>query len=382
MKKVLLATLVAGLGVGSVQAAPTVYGELDASVDFIDNQKPTKDTVKVNANNSLFGVKGEEKLTDSLSVLYLLEWQVSSDGDDISGVGSSDGKTPGVNKGDGSKLDLTQRNRYVGLKHDKLGSIKIGKFDSYVKRLGSIDLFDNYVANTVDIQSTLTGENRLDNTISYETPTIKLLGGDIQFNTLAAAGEDNTADSAVSNGKASGHGLADAWSSSLTYKNDNAGVWTGLGYDQSVPSRWLAVDGVYAETNIIRAVGNFTIKPIGLSLRAILQRAEVDNDKTASSAASIAKLSKVDNESGFILGAAYTIPGYEKITVKAQYNQATTSFKGNTFKDYDVNQIALGLDYAFNSRTRGYTYLAEYNKDDGTKDTKTRYAGVGLEYKF
>lgn len=370
MKKVLLATLVAGLGVGSVQAAPTVYGKLDASVDFIDNQKPTKDTVKVNANNSLFGLKGEEKLTDSLSVLYLIEWQVSSDGDDISGVDK------------GSKLDLTQRNRYVGLKHDKLGSIKVGKNDTYVKRLGSLDLFDNYVANTVDIQSTLTGENRLDNTISYETPNIKLLGGDVQFNTLVAAGEDNTSSATVANGQAAGHGLADAWSSSITYKNDNAGLWAGLGYDQSVPSRWLAVDGVYAETNTLRAVGNLTIKPIGLSLRAILQRAEVEDSKTASSATSIAKLGKVDNESGFILGAAYTIPSYDKVTLKAQYNQSTTSFKGSAFKDYDIDQIALGLDYAFNSRTRGYTYLAQYTKDDGTKDTKTRYAGVGLEYKF
>ena len=377
MKKVLLATLVAGLGVGSVQAAPTVYGKLDASVDFVDKQKPTKDTVQVNANNSLFGVKGEEKLTDSLSVLYLIEWQVSSDGDDISGVTSTDGKT------NGNKLDLAQRNRYIGLKHDKLGSIKIGKNDTYVKRLGSIDLFDNYVANAVDIQNTITGENRLDNTISYETPNIKLLGGDFQFNTLVAAGEDNTSDSAVSNGKASGHGLADAISSSVTYKNDNAGIWTGIAYDKSVPSRWLAVDnGVFAETNTVRAIANYTIKPAGLSLRAIVQRAEVDESKTASSSASIAKLDKVNNETGFILGAAYTIPGYDKVTVKAQYNQSKTSFKGNAYKDFDLDQIALGVDYAFNSRTRAYSYLAQYNKDDGAKDTKTRYGGVGLEYKF
>ena len=357
MKKVLLATLVAGLSAGSVYAAPTIYGELDISVDRIDNPKPTKDTWKVDSNNSLIGVKGDEKLTDNLSVIYLAEWQVNTDGDGT---------------------DLAQRNRYVGLKHDKLGSLKVGKYDSYVKKLGAVDLFDNYVSNTVDIAGTLTGENRLDNTISYESPALKVLGGDVQFNTLGAAGEDTAPNTAVANGQSSGKGLADAWSSSLTYKNDS-GISGGIGYDKSVPSRWLAAGSAYAESNILRASGTVNIKSIGLSLRALVQRADVAESQTAS--ANVAKVAQIDDERALLLGAAYTIPGYDKLTVKAQYNKSTTSFKDAT-KDYDIDQFAVGVDYAFNSRTRAYSFLAQNTKDDGTTDSKTRYAGVGLEYKF
>ncbi len=357
MKKLLLAVLVSGLSFGSAQAAPSIYGELDVSVDRIDNEKPISDTWKVDSNNSLIGVKGDEKLTDALSVFYLAEWTVN---------------------GDEGSTDLTSRNRYVGLKHDKLGSLKIGKFDTYVKKLGGVDLFDNYVANTLDINGTLTGENRLDNTVSYETPAFKVLGGDVQWNALISPGEDTASGTLVANGQASGKSLADAWSTSVTFKND-AGLSAGLGYDQAVPSRWLAAGSAYAETNTLRASGSFNIKEIGLSLRALVQRAEVEESKTAS--ANNAKVAQIDDETAFIVGAAYQIPNFEKVSIKAQYNKATTSFKDST-KDYDIDQIALGVDYAFNSRTRAYSFLAQNTKDNGTTDTKTRYGGVGLEYKF
>lgn len=376
MKKVLLAALVAGLSVGSVYAAPTVYGELDVSVDRVDVDKSlspaTQDNWKVNSNNSLIGVKGDEKLTDGLSVIYLAEWGISGDGD---------------------SADWTQRNRYVGLKSDKLGSLKVGKFDSYVKRLGGVDLFDNYVANTVDIHGTLTGENRLDNTVSYETPALKVLGGDVQWNALVAAGEDNSDDAAISaTGSTSGKGLADAFSTSVTYKHP-VGLSGGIGYDSGVGSRWLGVSGSpIVTTNILRASGSFDIKEIGLSLRALVQRAEVDNAKTTNAAtlsgatpvtiaASIATLNNVDDETAFLLGGSFKVPGIEQLSLKAQYNHATTSYKKTT-KDVDIEQIALGVDYAFNSKARAYAYLAQNSKDNGTTDLKTRYAGLGLEYKF
>ena len=366
MKKVLLATLVAGLSAGSVYAAPTVYGELDVSVDRIDADKSlspaVKDNWKINSNNSLLGVKGDEKLTDSLSVIYLAEWGVSGDGD---------------------SADWTQRNRYVGLKHDKLGSLKVGKFDSYVKKLGGVDLFDNYVANTVDIAGTLTGENRLDNTVSYETPALKVLGGDIQWNALVASGEDNSDDATVTAaGSTSGKSLADAWSTSVTYKHP-VGLSGGIGYDSGVGSKWLGVSGSpIVTTNIVRASGSFDIKELGLSLRALVQRAEVDNANTNSAGATaVATLNNVDDETAFVLGGAFKVPGFEQLSLKAQYNHATTSYKKTT-KDVEIEQVAVGVDYAFNSKTRAYGYLAQNTKDTGITDTKTRYAGVGLEYKF
>ena len=376
MKKLLLAVLISGFGLNAASAAPALYGKLDLSVDRhdVDNKATTnKDNWKVDSNISFFGVKGDEKLTDDLSVLYLIEWQINADGDGT---------------------DLGQRNRYLGLKSDKLGTLKIGKFDSYVKRLaGGVDLFDNYVANAVDITGTLTGENRLNNTVSYETPVLKTANGDFQFNALIAAGEDNNDGAFVASaGDASGKHLADAWSTSLTYKNDS-GVSAGLGYDSGVGSRWLGLSGSpIATANIVRGTGAVNLKEVGLTLTAIVQRATVDNANTTSATItsgttvvanplSVAALNNIDDEFGYTVGASYKIPGYDKVSVKAQYNHATTSFKQIT-KDYDIDQIATGVDYAFNSKTRGYGFLAQNTKDNGTVDNKSRYAGVGLEYKF
>lgn len=374
MKKLLLAVLVAGFGVSSVNAAPALYGKLDVSVDHIDYDKTSanKDNWKVDSNISFFGIKGDEKLTDDLSAFYLIEWQVNTDGDGT---------------------DLGQRNRYLGLKSEKFGAAKIGKYDSYVKRLG-VDLFDNYVVNTVDIAGTLTGENRLNNTVSYETPVLKTANGDFQFNALVAAGEDNNDGAFVTNaGDASGENLADAWSTSVTYKNTPKGISAGLGYDSGVGSRWLGVAGTpIVTTDLVRASGTVNLKEVGITLIGLVQRATVDNARTTSVRstsgvsqaainASVAALNNVDDEFGYALGASYKIPGYDKISVKAQYNHATTSFKGAT-KDYDIDQIAAGVDYAFNSKTRAYGFLAQNNKDNGTVDNDTRYAGVGLEYRF
>ncbi|RYY79396.1 MAG: porin [Moraxellaceae bacterium] len=375
MNKLLLAVLVSGVGINAAQAAPALYGKLDVSVDRFDydHSASNKDNWKVDSNSSLVGIKGDEKLTDDLSVFYLIEWQISTDGDGT---------------------DLGQRNRYLGLKSDKLGALKIGKFDSYVKRLaGGIDLFDNYATNTVDIAGTLTGENRLNNTVSYETPNFKVLGGDLQWNALLSSGEDNNDDATVSSaGDSSGKSLADAWSTSLNYKN-NSGVSAGLGYDSGVGSKWLGVVGSpIATANIVRGTGAVNFKEAGLTFTALLQRATVDNANTSSAAAasgatpvtiaaSIAALNNVDDETGYTVGARYQLAHYDKISVKAQYNHATTSFKQLT-KDYDVDQIALGADYALNSHTRAYTYLAQNEKDNGKTSAKTKIGGVGLEYKF
>lgn len=374
MKKSLLAVLVAGVGLNAAYAAPTVYGELDVSVDQIDvtdKIKPanTGDSWKVDSNNSLIGIKGEENLTDAISVVYLAEWAVNADGD-------------GANN-----TDLTQRNRYVGLGYKGFGTVKIGKLDSYVKKLGAVDLFDNYVGNAVDINGTLTGENRINNVVAFESASFPVLGGKVQANVFFSPGEDIKIDGAptlVSNGNAVGDELANAWSTSVGYKNEDVGLSGGVGFDKSIPSRWIGVSNGWAKTDILRASGSYNIKPIGLTLIALVQRAEVASagsaaDKDGLSAK--AAFENVDDETSFVVGGAYKIPNFEKLTLKAQYQQATTSFnKGK--KDFDVDQISIGADYALNSKARTYVFVAQNTKDNGTKDAETNYGGIGLEYKF
>lgn len=378
MKKLLLSVLVAGAGLNAAQAAPTLYGELDVSVDQIDvtdKIKPanTGDSWKVNSNNSLIGVKGEENLTDAVTVVYLAEWTVNGDGD-------------GANN-----TDLTQRNRYVGLGYKGFGTVKIGKLDSYVKNLGTVDLFNNYAANAADINGTLTGENRINNVVAFESAAFPVLGGKVQANVFFSPGEDVKTDGAttlISNGNAVGDDLANAWSTSLNYKNEDVGLSGGVGFDKSIPSRWLGVSSsAYAKSDILRASGSYNIKPIGLTLIALVQRAEVAASGSSSKTVDDKVVSadtdfkNVDDETSFVVGGAYKVPSFEKLTLKAQYQQATTSFN-KAKKDYDIDQISVGADYALNSKARTYVYVAQNTKDNGTKDAKTNYGGIGLEYKF
>ena len=80
-------------------AAPTLYGKLNVSINQVDNKNfdGKSDVTEVNSNSSRIGVKGEEKLTDKLSAVYLAEWAISTDGS-------------------GSDTDLSARNRFIGLK--------------------------------------------------------------------------------------------------------------------------------------------------------------------------------------------------------------------------------------------------------------------------
>ena len=115
MKKLLLAVAVTTFSLSAVQAAPTLYGKLNVTLDQIDKNGFKDESVsKVNSNASRIGIKGEEKLTDKLSAVYLAEWAISTDGS-------------------GSDTDLSARNRFIGLKSDGIATLKFGKFDSYFK---------------------------------------------------------------------------------------------------------------------------------------------------------------------------------------------------------------------------------------------------------
>jgi predicted porin len=71
-----------------------LYGKLNVTLDQVDNSDfAGNDVTALNSNASRIGVKGEEKLTDKVSVVYLAEWAISTDGS-------------------GSDTDLSMRNRF------------------------------------------------------------------------------------------------------------------------------------------------------------------------------------------------------------------------------------------------------------------------------
>ncbi|ENW89901.1 porin [Acinetobacter dispersus] len=355
-------------------AAPTFYGEIDASVDYLPEKNATKsnkDVWEISSNSSFLGLKGDEKLTERLSAVYAIEWGFSADGD---------------------SNDWTQRNRFVGLKDAQLGTLKIGKHDTPVKQLSSVvDTFNNYVANKADITGIFTGENRIDNAVIYESPALKLLDGAFKFNALLATGESSGIKATSGGAKVAGRGLGDAWSASVTYENPL--FVAGLGYDKAIPSNFLgrgflnaaepklgtapAAADTFAAANTVRAIGR--INPVeGLALKALYQTSEVEK---ATGNGNGVLTDNIDDAQGWLVGAEYNIPQAKNWTVKGQYSQNDTSFKNNT-ADFKAKQIIAGADYAFNKQVKTYGYAGYLTLEQASKKDKQPVAGLGLEFKF
>ena len=131
MKTKIAAAIALSLLAGSTFAAPTFYGEIDATVDYLpENNAITsdRDVVELSSNNSFIGLKGEEKLNDRLSALYQAEF------------------TFYVDDGENGTDVFVPRNLLVGLKDEKLGALKAGKIDTPVKQLSAtVDTFTNYI---------------------------------------------------------------------------------------------------------------------------------------------------------------------------------------------------------------------------------------------
>ena len=360
-------------------AAPTIYGEIDASVDYLPEKNANtenRDVWEVSSNSSFIGVKGDEKLTDRLSAVYAIEWGFSADGD---------------------STDWSQRNRFVGLKDAQLGTVKIGVHDTPLKQLSSVvDTFNNYVANKADIGGIFGGETRVSNVVVYESPAVKVpvLDGAIKVSGLLATGEATGIDTSKSGVvKTAGRGLGDAWSASASFESPL--LVAGVAYDKAIPSSFLGrgflnasdkaiptsgttttAPTVTAAANTLRVIGR--INPVnGLALKALFQSSEVENV-----AGNTAGADKIDDAKGWLVGAEYTIPQAKNWTVKGQYSQNTTSFKPAGVEDFEAKQIIGGVDYAFNKQVKTYGYAGYLTLEQASKKDKQPVAGLGLEFKF
>lgn len=372
MKTKIAAAIALSVLAGSTFAAPTLYGEIDASIDYLpeDNASPVsdRDVVEVSSNSSFLGLKGEEKLNERLSAVYAIEWGLSADGDNT---------------------DWTTRNRFVGLKDAQFGTLKVGAHDTPLKQLSSpVDTFNNYVANKADVNGIFTGEARISNAVIYESPAIKLPTGAIKVNALLASGEASGVAKGNGASKTAGRGLGDAWSASVVY--DSPVVVAGIAYDKAIPSTFAgrgflnaatpevtagAAGTAFAAANTLRAIGRVNLDG-GLALKALYQTSEVED-----AAGNELPAADIDDSQGWLVGAEYNLATAKAWTVKAQYSQNTTSFK-LAKSDFDAQQIFVGADYAFNKQVKAYGYAGYLTLEQGDLETKQPVLGTGLEYKF
>lgn len=355
MKRSLIALSVAAAVLApAAEAAPKVYGKLNLSVESLkDSITPANDTSRVVSNASRFGVKGEDELTAELSAVYQMEWEVKADSADTGISSTTCAATPCTVSPKGNNFDMTARNRFVGLKHAAYGQVKIGQFDSYLKLSeGEADLFNDYFG---DMQKVMVGQTRLKNVVAYMSPVVEGFAFNIQHQTKDAGGVD--APAAI--GSKGGH------SASLTYTNEELGLYAALAADRGIVSKG-AVIATEKQRDNERAV--ITYKVADLFLSGVYTRSEVSDPALNGN--------KDDKETGYSLGAAYKL---DDVTLKAQFGKGSADV-GSA----EVKTVSAGADYNFTSKTKVFAFYTKLDGKDaaGKDNADQRVLAAGIEHKF
>jgi len=324
MKRNLIALAVAAAFIAPVaNAAPKVYGKINISAESMKAETGGVSTEKtqMTSNASRFGVKGEDELTANLSAIYGIEWEVTAEGDGT---------------------DLGQRNRFLGLKHQSLGTVKMGRFDSYLKEAqGKVDLFNDYAG---DMKYTIAAENRLNNVLAYESPKFM----NTEFNVMAQTQDTASAGTSLS----------------IVHNNDELGLYLALAMDSNVDGKASTITA--GELDTMRLVASY--KVADLTLNALYNTTE--------------NTVKKEEETAYLVGAAYKMGDVE---LKAQYSVADNDTNNLTNgKTSQKTLTSVGADYKLSSKAKvfGWYSMKEQTKVGSTTDTTEDTLGVGIEHKF
>lgn len=319
----------------AAQAAPSIYGQLNLSVDKASTNDPSgvvadvagsSDSWQVNSNSSRLGIMGEEALGNGLSAVYKIEYGVAAD-------------ESGTN-------DLTGRDRYLGLK-GSLGTVKLGAFDSPLKTSqGTVDQFNDGRYTDMTGFGAVVGDNRMSNLIGYESPKF----ADALTAKVAIQPGETNADNSIAN----------AFSAALAY--EAAGLYAALAYDKNVS------DGGFNNTtarDTIRLTGTYTAG--AMQLGAMLQTSEMSDDATT------------DDRDSLLLSAAFGLDDTNVAKAQFIYTKADMGAAG----DGKRMTLELGLDHNFTKMTKAYAQAAYAMTDvSGSDDIDDAMFGVGMLTKF
>ncbi|SUD90340.1 porin [Psychrobacter phenylpyruvicus] len=353
MKKLLLASAVAALSVSAANAAPTVYGKIFMTADYVDEEHKginhDENGVEINSQSSRLGLKGSEPLSANTDIIYQLEYKIDVDND-------NDDQT------------FKSRDTFLGVKNNTFGEFRVGHNQSttdyinnvvvnegYWDNLGDTDLGDNKIrpVNMAD-------SGRIKNSVVWKAP--KFDGIPLEFAAMYA-NDDNYAGE-----KNSG------WGASLMF-DQGAGYTLGVAYDDDVNLK---------EGSLIRGTATLDLATFNsgfpVTLGALYQEADYDDGKK--------------KEKGYIISAEMGLTNFAKpAAIYTQYNN--TSNLGGV-KDFDSDQIVVGGKYYYQKNMIAHAYIGQNDADNVPgviRDTagnltsvkgdgKVFAVGAGLEYKF
>ena len=376
MKKIALASAIALASITAAHAAPTVYGKAFLTLDYVSTDydaanKTDEDTFKLNSNQSRIGFKGDDDLTDTTKLVYQLEYGIDLDAD---------------NNGKGQ---FYSRNTYVGLAHNTMGTVLVGRNDTPLKLAqNKVDVFNDTLFDMAN--AGVSGENRANNTLAYQSPVI--VGMPVSFMAATALSETDTdgdvlvtaATEAVKNAdgtiKTPGKPAVyrdrkvkdNGYSLSLAY--DQNGIYLAGAYDKDMGANNVNTGVIDNTWRLVAGLDMGKMNMVsGLTLGALYQQSQYYDNYSIVNNNRVNKAS--EDEKSWLISGKYKV-GATPWAVKAQYVN-TTDEKG--VKDADVNEIAVGGEYAFNKATTGHIYAGQISRDNKKDDL---IVGTGIEYKF
>ncbi|HEU4458250.1 MAG TPA: porin [Methylibium sp.] len=167
MKKIALAAALTAAFAGSAfaQSSVTLYGRINTTVEFQDNE--TTDRTVMNNNASRWGLRGNEDLGGGLSAFFQLE----------NGFGSDTGAGAGG----------FNRDAFVGIKSASLGQLKFGRIGLgalYASTIDYIGVF-NHNTGTTSEDNLYSLNIGFQNAVEYTSPNF----GPVSFAVTANASE-------------------------------------------------------------------------------------------------------------------------------------------------------------------------------------------------
>lgn len=264
MKKQTLSVFVtlASLVPVGVMAEITLYGKANISFESVNDGDAS--FTELVSNASRFGLKGGEKINDTLEAIYQLEYEVYVDGD-------NGGRT------------LGQRNIFLGVKGE-FGQVIGGNFDTPLKSIqGKVDVFNDLRG---DMKSMITSNDlRTSDTVMYSTPS---LSGFIAHAAYISSELDEVDD---------GKSIA----ASYTWN----GLYLGAAFEQDV---------VQLDSETVRVAASYTIG--GLQLGALYEEDEIVEEDLLGS--------EVSSE-GWLVSALYDFQN--NWLMKGQYGESDIRFE-------------------------------------------------------
>jgi predicted porin len=321
--------------------AATFYGQANLSVDMVNDGAVTNSTSanQLNSNTSRLGLKGAEDLGSGLSAIYQFEGT----------LGPDTGTTA-----------LFDRNQYLGLKSDSMGTLVAGRMDTpYKTATRRFDLFGDGIADSRGSQvsgaaagspfkATMMGgghDARLSNVIGYMSPSFS--GVTIAVGTLFGAETTGVANAT----KGSAYSLAGMYEqgpiyATLAYQTLKAG--TALTGDLAANATVPAVFGLVNIDDEAKAT------KVGVSYTVDMFQVNAEYEKVSTSIGAVTKTEKSQND--IYLSGKYNVSSTDAVKL-AYCTIGDLSNNGATLSG--AKQATLGYDHGMSKAT---TVYALYSK--------------------